>query len=139
MKKTEQMTRTIQETKLLLKHDPNSTSDRASEDAPRHSLPGDGGGGGLGSGAACSARCARGVRRGGDLRGVERAEGLDLEWIGGRVYVSVIDGIGEEDLPSGTRSLIGLVLGDDDGTIKVFLDGNDGEGCGLELRVSIGN
>jgi len=123
------------------KHHPNSTGDGGSDYTPSQSLHGNSSRSRLRSGCAACARRAgrvgRGVGGGRGLRGVERTEGLDLEWLGSGVDVRLVKWVGEENGPSCTGRLVGFVLRDDDGAVKVVLDGDDGEGCDGNRRASI--
>ncbi len=54
-------------------------------------------------------------------------------------HVGAIEGVGEENLPPGSRRLVGLVLRDEDGAVEVRLDRDDGKGRDGDRGVRVGN
>jgi len=121
------------------KHHPEGTCDRAGDHTPSQSLCGNSSRGRLSRacGARRASRLGRGVGGGRDLRGVERAEGFDLEFLGGGVDVSEVNRVDEENGPSCAGRLAGLILGDDDGAVEVLLDGDDGHRRDEDLRIGV--
>lgn len=88
--------------------------------------------GSAGSSPSGSTACAAG---GG---GIRRPESLDLERLACGPDVSGVQSAGEQKSIASASGLSGLLLGDGFGTIIVFLNSNDGNGCSEDCDVRVG-